>query len=298
MADASPSLDSLRSEIDQIDGEIHALLMRRTQVSRLIARAKGTEAATIRLAREVQVLRRLLEGHEGPLPRAVLVRIWREIFADSLAQQGSFSVAVFASGDGASLTGLARDHFGVITPIVEQGSAVRVINAVAEGECSIGLLPPPQQEPLDAWWRYLAREAEGTPRIIGRLPLAPAAAPSAAGQSALVLGLVEPEASGHDRSLLVLEAGSALSRSAAKSLVESAGLPVTETVLWDSPSEGYMLFVEVADFVGREDPRLAQLRELDSRRIHGCWLVGSYPLPFDQPELVDPKSAAKERERS
>jgi len=298
MADASPSLDALRGEIDQIDGEIHALLMRRTQVSRRVARAKGKAPQPIRFAREVQVLRRLLDNHEGPLPGAVLVRIWREIFADSLSQQGPFSVAVLAADGLPSLTGLARDHFGVITPILEQGSAVRVVNAVAEGECGVGLLPPPESDSPDAWWRFLARDGAGVPRIIGRLPLAPAAAPSAPpGQSALVLSLAEPEPSGRDHSFLILEAGADLSRSAAKGLVEKAGLPVCDTVVRDEPSEERLLLMEISDYVGAADRRLAKLRSLDSERIRGCWLAGSYPLPFTEPALVDAKAAAGERTR-
>lgn len=296
MADASPSLDTLRGEIDQIDSEIHALLMRRTQVSRRVARAKGKGPQSIRFAREVQVLRRLLDNHSGPLPRAVLVRIWREIFADSLSQQGSFSVAVLAAEGLPSLTGLARDHFGVITPILEQGSAVRVLNAVAEGECSVGLLPPPESDSPDAWWRFLARDGAGVPRVIGRLPLAPAAAPSSPpGQSALVLSLAEPEPSGRDHSFLILEAGTDLSRSAAKGLVEKAGLPVRDFVVRDEPGEERLLLMEIADYVGDGDRRLAKLRSLDSERIRGCWQVGSYPIPFGDEGLVDAKAAAKER---
>lgn len=296
--DSTPSLDSLRGEIDEIDSKIHDLLMRRTQVSRTIANAKPKGPTSFRLAREMQVLRRLVARHAGPLPRAVLVRLWREILADSLSQQGPFAVAAYSAEPGSSLTGLARDHFGVLTPVLERGSAVRVINAVVEGECSIGLLPPPASDAPDAWWRYLARSGEKVPRIIGYLPFAPAAAPSGADQTALVIGLVDAEPSGADHSFLVLEAGSELSRSAARSLVEKADLPVHDTVLWDSPSEGYLLLVEVADFVGRDDPRLKRLQENNGGRIQHCWLIGGYPLPFAEADLVDPRVAAKERERS
>lgn len=295
--DPTPSLESLRGEIDQIDSQLHDLLMRRTQISRAIAKNKAGNSTSFRPAREMQVLRRLLQGHSGSLPRAVVVRIWREILSDSLAQQGSFAVAACVLDEGLSLVGVARDHFGVLTPVLERQSPSRVFNSVAEGECAIGLLPPPEDDSPEAWWRFLAQGGEKVPRIIGRLPLAPAASPSAGGQDALVIGLLDPEPSGEDHSYLVLEASSQLSRSGARTLIEKADLPVYDIIQWGSASEGHLLLVEVADFVAREDPRLSQLGEVNSGHFSGCWLIGAYPLPFRSPDLVDPRAAAQQRER-
>lgn len=294
--DSTPSLESLRGEIDQIDSELHDLLMRRTKVSRAIAKLKGGSATSFRPAREMQVLRRLLQRHSGSLPRAVLVRIWREILSDSLAQQGGFSVAACVLEEGPSLIGVARDHFGVLTQVLERQSPSRVFNSVAEGECAIGLLPPPAADSPDAWWRFLARGGDAVPRIIARLPLAAAASPSSDGQDALVIGLIDPEPSGEDHSYLVLEASAQISRSGARALIEKAELPVYDIIQWDCPTEGHLMLVEVADFVAREDERLARLREV-SGHFNGCWMIGAYPLPFREPGLVDPRVAAKERER-
>ena len=295
--DSTLSLESLRGEIDRIDSEIHDLLMRRTQVSRAIAKAKGSGAPSFRPAREIQVLRRLLDRHEGPLPRAVLLRIWREILSDSLAQQGSFSVAAWVPEAGPSLVGVARDHFGVLTPVLERQSPSRVFNSVAEGECALGLLPPPEADSPEAWWRFLARRGEKVPRIIGRLPLAPAASPSSGGHDALIIGLIEPEPSGADHSYVVLEAEAQFSRSAAKALIEKADLPVYDIIQWGSVDEGHLLLIEVADFVAQDDPRLTLLRDMNNEHFSGGWLIGAYPLPFNEPDLADPRAAAKERER-
>lgn len=299
--DPTPSLETLRGEIDQIDSELHDLLMRRTQVSRAISRAKGPGTLSFRPAREIQVLRRLLSRHQGPLPKAVLIRIWREILSDSLAQQGGFSVAACVPQGGPSLVGVARDHFGVLTPVLERQSPSRVFNSVAEGECALGLLPPPEGDSPEAWWRFLAQGGapggEPVPRIIGRLPLAPAASPSANDAEALIIALSEPEPSGADHSYMVLEAAAQLSRSGAKALIEKADFPVYDIIQWGSEDEGHLLLVEIADFIAREDPRLDLLVGMSSEHFSGCWLIGSYPLPFDEPDLVDPRAAAKERER-
>ena len=56
--------------------------------------------------------------HEGPLPKTVLVTIWREIISAMTALEGPYAVAVYAgnaSRDG--LPALARVHYGAERPI-------------------------------------------------------------------------------------------------------------------------------------------------------------------------------------
>src|SRR5262245_56213674 len=102
MPPADKSLDSLRREIDSIDEAMHDLLMRRALLGNRIRQAKGSggEAPIYRPGREAAILRRLIARHSGPLPAAVVVRVWREIIAALTALQGPLSVAVFAPGAG------------------------------------------------------------------------------------------------------------------------------------------------------------------------------------------------------
>lgn len=302
MAQGDHSLDQLRSEIDHIDDALHDLLMRRTELSRRVRDAKGDIPVVIRPAREMQVLRRLLSRHSGPLPGAVLVRIWREIFSDSLAQQGPFSVAVLNNGTEASLVGMARDHFGILTPIQEHSSALRVVNAVAEGEASVGVVPPPEHESADPWWRYLAREGSDVPRVISRLPLAAAATPGTPpGQSGLMIGLVPPESSGEDRSYLVVETRSHMSRGALKDLFEKSGLSPENIFVQrggETEAGDDLLMVELPGFVTEDDERLNTLMDIQGERLTALRVVGSYPLPFQAKPLSEIKAAQKEREKS
>jgi len=74
MAEAKPTLDALRAEIDEIDDELHRLLMKRAQVALSIGAVKnshGPEAGVMRPSREARLLRRLAAKEDGPLPRAV-----------------------------------------------------------------------------------------------------------------------------------------------------------------------------------------------------------------------------------
>ena len=90
------SLADLRRQIDDIDVAIHDLLMKRTEVAQRIGAVKGENSVYMRPGREAVVLRRLIARHRGALPDALIVRIWREIFAAVTALQGPLAVAVYA----------------------------------------------------------------------------------------------------------------------------------------------------------------------------------------------------------
>jgi len=117
MSDSKPhpdALEALRAEINSLDDALHDLLMRRSEVvQRLSASQTKAPGTVLRPGREAAILRRLLARHAGPLPRPALVRLWRELFASSVAQQGNVSVALPTDPAWARL---AAEHFGVATP--------------------------------------------------------------------------------------------------------------------------------------------------------------------------------------
>jgi chorismate mutase len=187
MADTPPAtLDALRAEIDACDDALLALLGRRAGVVARLAQSAAKPAGTVlRPGREAAILRRLI-AQGGPAPGAV-VRIWREIFASSLAQQAAFSVAV--AGDAAQHA-LAAAHFGADTPRQAAGDALA---ALARGEAAVAVLPWPGAGDADPWWPGL-----DVPRfaVIARLPFHAATPPAS---EAAVLALYPADASGQDR---------------------------------------------------------------------------------------------------
>jgi len=69
MAEAKPTLDALRAEIDAIDDQLHRLIMQRAQVALSIGAVKnshGPEAGFMRPSREARLLR---NGSHGPRSR-------------------------------------------------------------------------------------------------------------------------------------------------------------------------------------------------------------------------------------
>jgi chorismate mutase len=249
-----PDLAALRAEIDQIDDALHDLLMRRAGISATMSasRVKGT-ATSFRPAREATILRRLVARHQGPLPRGVLVRLWRDIIASSLAQQGGFCMAVPGAADGAAAR-FARGHFGLLTPMKLLPSPSRVLSAVAAGEANVAILPAPEEgEPAEAAW-WMQMEAPRL-QVVAGLPFLAGAEGTM--PQAFAIATSAPENSGRDRTLLRLEPEAGQGRARIAAAFATAGLPPRWLLRRDQPAP--VALAEVEGFVQPDDPRLAAL---------------------------------------
>ena len=98
MSDASrpDTLASLRDEIDALDAKVLALLNRRARVAQRVGdvkRATDSEAQMFRPERVSQVLQRLADLNEGPLPNEAIGAIYREIMSACLVLERPAVVA-------------------------------------------------------------------------------------------------------------------------------------------------------------------------------------------------------------
>ena len=165
-----PSLPELRKEIDRIDEAMHRLLMERGQIiDRLIAVKQAQETGSaFRPAREAEMMRRLVQRHEGILPLDTAESIWRVIIATFTHVQSPFSVHADLSAGDALMRDSARFHFGFTVPFVPHMGAAGVVAAVSESKGDLGLVPAFAAPQSGAWWTAL--EFESAPKIIARLP--------------------------------------------------------------------------------------------------------------------------------
>ena len=286
MSEKPPSLDDLRRKIDEIDNSLHDLLMRRTELARQIALAKGNNAVIMRPGREARVLRRLVGRHLGPFPKPVICRIWREIISVFTRLQGPFAAAAFAPEQGVDLSLLTRDHFGSLTPITGFGSEMGVLRAVSSGKANIGILPLPESDRGTPWWPKLARSGKAAPKIIARLPFAPLDGGRKAGPEAVVVSLAEPEESGDDRGYLIVELDQAVSRSALKMLLSDAGFEVRNTQAWVDAPDRTLHLVEIEGFLASDDQRVSALVE-EAAQVSHAWAVGSFAVPLSLDDLAN-----------
>ncbi|MGB5901367.1 MAG: chorismate mutase [Xanthobacteraceae bacterium] len=165
---APPSLQDLRQEIDSIDEQVHRLLMQRSDIiDRLISVKKTQEVGSaFRPAREADMMRRLVERHRGILPLDTVEGIWRVIIATFTYVQAPFSVHADLSTGESAMRDSARFHFGFTVPFVAHFNPMAAVEAVAKSKGDLALVSATASRL--PWWLEL--EAEGTPKIIARLP--------------------------------------------------------------------------------------------------------------------------------
>lgn len=289
MSDPSASLSELRRRIDEIDDAIHDLVMQRAQLVDATRAAKaGTATGSFAPGREAQILRRLLDRHHGRFPRGAIVRIWREIVTAMVGLQGPFAVAVYCPDNEPGYWDLVRDHFGVVAPIASQRSVRGVVQAVGDGSATVGVVPVPQDGESDAWWRALDGGASQHLRIVARLPFAPTTNLRQENLEALVIGKIAQEPTGADRSFMIVEASADVSRGSLSAILTGAGMAprtiVTALATPDSPVVAHL--VEVGDFVGEADPRLAALVEAERGRLDRITVVGGHASPLPAAALA------------
>jgi len=267
------ALLAARAEFDAIDDAVHDLLMRRAALSAALA-AQGMKAggASFRPGREAMILRRLFARHAGPMPRADVARLWREVIGASLRQQSDFAVAAMAGTEG-----LARGHFGLDTPLRAHATPAAVLAALAAGECSVAVLPSPAdgEPPEAAWWAGL-----DVPRVqvVAALPFL-----MRDGQllpSALVVARFGADATPRDRGLLRLERAPGTAREAMVTAMAAAGLAPLRLVF---SAGGLRVLAEVKGLVAAGDPRLGSLAALRAVPVGG----------YAEPEADLPQAAGR-----
>jgi chorismate mutase / prephenate dehydratase len=290
MQQVSGTLDDLRSEIDKIDDALQDLLARRAALTRQIAKVKlpvasaATLGSAMRPAREALILRRLLARRPELAPQLV-VGIWREIISSSLRAQTSFHAHVYAGEGETACVGLARAYFGSETPIKTHAKLSLVIDACAEAQNALGIVPMPKTEvPSPAWWAQLAPSGERGPRVIARLPFVIEGNDTA---GAYAIGAIEQEPTGDDTTLVLLEMAPGKSRNRLQALIGEAGFSarIAAAGCLAEKNVPHEILLEVSGFVRKDDPRLKALVKAAGDVIARIEPIGGYANPMVLPSL-------------
>jgi chorismate mutase len=287
MSNPPTSLDDLRRRIDALDDQLHDVLMQRAAIVAEVAQRKQADSTPpMRPGREAQILRRLVGRHSGAFPKTLLVRIWRELLSGTTSLQAVLHVAVFAPNQGGGFWDLARDQYGSHTPMTGFRTAGDVVTAVSDGRAALGVLPVPGQSNEEAWWRFFAAGDSTKPRIVARLPFGGRGNARTEGDDAFVIGSFEPEESGSDRSVFLIETGEGLSR--ARLLSALSGVTGTPTLLAAINTEGgaaSQLF-EFDGWLAENDQRLKDALAALGDKVMRVALLGAYAKPFTAAELA------------
>ena len=279
----TPNLDTLRQEIDAIDGDLHGLIKRRATLVGNIAAAKTADGISFRPGREAQVLRKRLAAHDGSFPATAVYRMWREMMSTfALMQTPALKIAVCRPADQAGYWDLARDHFGCQIPLVAHESPMQVLAAVRADAATIGVVPAAIEADTAPWWPLLASGEATLPNIVGKLPFLVMPNARVRGISALLLARIEPEESGDDRALISLESAEGLSRNRISTALAKAGLAPFTSALDQVVRGVHHYLIELPGVIADGDKRLRGLEAalgLESGRVAA---IGAYAVPASQ----------------
>jgi chorismate mutase len=275
----SPTLDSLRQEIDAIDGELHGLIRRRAALVDRISASKPPGGVALRPGREARVMRQRLATHQGPFPTAAIYRMWREMMcAFTLMQTPDLKIAICRPHDQPGYWDLARDHFGCQIPFVANDTPAQVLAAVRANPTTLGVVPAPIEADAAPWWPLLAGRDATLPNVVARLPFLDMPNARARGISAFVLARMEPEDSGDDRVLISVESVTGLSRNRIAVALAKVGLPAFTSVLDQVAGGVHHYLVELPGMIADGDQRLRELGAamgLESGRVA---VIGAYAV--------------------
>ena len=276
----SPNLDSLRQQIDAIDGELHAMIRRRADLVDRISAAKPPGGLALRPGREAQVMRQRLATHQGPFPPIALYRMWREMMcAFTLMQTPDLKIAICRPADQPGYWDLARDHFGCQIPFVANDTPAQVLAAVRANPSTVGVVPTPIESDAAPWWPLLAGHDATLPNVVARLPFLDMPNARARGISAFVLARMEPEDSGDDRTLISVEATTGLSRNRIAGALAKVGLPAFTSAL-DQVADGvHHYLVELPGVLADGDERLRELGTALGLKSGRVAAIGAYAVP-------------------
>jgi chorismate mutase/prephenate dehydratase len=132
-------LKDLREKIDAIDARLVKLLSARARIVQQVGHVKEG-AGVYRPDREAQVLRRVAELNDGPLPSRALQRIYTEIMSACRALEDEMSVA-FLGPQGTFSEEAAIKHFGGTVPLVAGSSIDDVFRRVETGSVGYAVVP-------------------------------------------------------------------------------------------------------------------------------------------------------------
>lgn len=139
-------LGKLRDEIDSVDQQIQHLVNQRARCAQKVAEVKehfstpGESVVFYRPEREAQVLRRVMERNEGPLPAESVARLFREIMSQCLALEEPMKIA-YLGPEGTFTQQAALKHFGHAVQCKSQASIADVFREVAAGGANFGVVP-------------------------------------------------------------------------------------------------------------------------------------------------------------
>jgi len=136
-------LQAIRERIDALDEQLQTLINERASLAQEVAQVKlaaGEDAVFYRPEREAQVLRRVKERNQGPLPAEEVARLFREVMSACLALERPTTVA-FLGPEGTFSHEAVLKHFGHSVKPIPLAAFDEVFREVEAGSADYAVVP-------------------------------------------------------------------------------------------------------------------------------------------------------------
>lgn len=274
-------LTALRNKIDAIDNQILDLLRARANVIEEVRGVKGKQAVYIRPGREASMLRILVKQPMGHLPPGLIHRLWREMIGAFTLQEGAMKVALPEIAGEQGFWDIARDHFGSFTPMQGFANPTAALRAVLSLSHELAALPFPREGDSDVWWRLLLAEQPSVPNVFYAFPFDGLRGNARkTDHQGVVIGAIPPEATGQDRTILVLEWQDAADKKTVEALCDKLPFTRTTHVFTPKGNEPACSWIELEGFIERANPQLLEWTNEHKRHLLRHKIIGAYPVPI------------------
>ncbi len=282
----SPTLDDIRRKIDAIDQELFENFRHRLSLIGDVARAKAAagqnDTSAMRPGREAAILRRLSEQNDSLTPLSMTGRIWRELVNTATRMQSNLEISVCAPDKSVGYWDLARNQFGSATAMTLHRSPSVVLGRVLDKRGMVGIMPLPMEGEENPWWVNLATSSRrASPKIIWRLPFYSSGQGQFEDLQAFAIAAVEPEDTGDDITVILVESDHAGSRGRLLDIFNTH--KVNARIIGAEEDEGRdsrRLMIELDGFRKPNDALFVELTEKLGDGFRRLEILGAYPRPL------------------
>jgi hypothetical protein len=232
------------------------------------------------------MLRVLVKQPMGHLPQGLIHRLWREIIGAFTLQEGMMKVALPAVDTEQGFWDISRDHFGSFTPMQSFSNATAALRAVLNGSHQLAALPFPREGDDDVWWRLLLAEQPAIPNLFYAFPFDGVRGNARKtdhpnnDQRGVVIGAIPPEATGHDRTVMVLEWQNVADKKTAEAHLEHLPFTRSAHVFTPAGKDPACSWLELEGFIERDNAQLSAWYEAQKRHLLRHKIIGAYPVPI------------------
>jgi chorismate mutase / prephenate dehydratase len=277
----TPELAAFRQQIDALDDKLIALLIERIGIVGKVGEMKRREdpnQCPLRAGREALMIRRIIEKFEGtPFSPGAAAAIWRLLIGVSTAVEGTLKLSVYSTEQDRDLYWLGREYFGSFIPANRQPLIKRVIGDVMDGTASVGIVPQFKSADTTHWWTNLL--GSDAPKIFAHVPFVHYGMPKLNDPAGLAIARINPEPTGDDVSIIVLEADHNVSQNRLQTACTTAKLEASWINIATLTPERRHHLIELKGFITEKSPEMKSLLTALGESISRASYLGAYAVP-------------------